>query len=161
PGQLRLFAEEQPERRQRDHPVPAEDPGTGRAGPGGIAGLRDPARGLPGCEALYDRRLRADLGFVPRLRDPDVLRRADADRVVLPEAPPLPVPGAAGVHGGPDTVAAESAGLAGVLFRVRRVRAVEPLHALVGDGQPGPGLRKDGTGQGRQRAEGALGARVP
>src|SRR5262249_57904355 len=112
-------------------------------------------------EALHGRRLRADLGFVPWLRDPDVLCRADTDRLVLPENTPVPVPGTAGIVGGPDTVTAGSAGLAGVLLRVRGLRPVEPVPAVVRHGQPSAGLRADGPGQGCQRTAGALGACVP
>ena len=107
------------------------------------------------------RRLRPDRGLVPRVRHPDVLRRPAAGRVVRRRHPPVPAVRPAGHDRSVDPVAAPRAGAAGARLRVRAVRAVEPVHALVGDGQPGAGLRAHRAGQGRQRAAGALGARVP
>ena len=99
--------------------------------------------------------------LLPRLRHPHLLHRPAAHPVVRHRHSPVPAVRPAGHHRGPDPVPAQGADPAGRRVLLRAVRAVEPVHALLGDGQPGAGLRPHRPGQGRQRAADAVGARVP
>ena len=113
-------------------------------------------------QAQQRRRLRADRHLVPRLLHPDVLPRPPPGRLVLRRHPPVPAVRAAGHHGRPDPVPDPRALVLPVFTYAFLLYALwQPVHALLGAGQPGAGLRAHRAGQGRQRAAGDLGPRLP
>src|ERR1700735_672250 len=155
-----LLLEAEPERGLAAEQPPAEDgvPGRRLDHPGADPG--DPDRRGAGGAPEQDRRPLLQRVLDGLLRDARLPPRHPADPGLRDQVPDLPARGSARRGGRGPVHELQRPGAADRVADPDHDRAVQPLHALGGAGQPLRGLRAHRQGQGRQRAAGAAAARA-